>query len=291
MRILLFSLLLVDSWFGINAQAQTNAPAIIEVKLARFVASQHVHANNQPYQWQALDRMVLYDVDGNPNAYAFVFAKSGSRFNTPAALQQHIADVTSRIVAQQAKGTAAAPTANDGGGEAGDAENDLFAFDDLATVITSATADSPLILRHFRGAPEFWVEAARMEASTTPGQRGQRKTARHVVMVTPMDFRLVTADSGVGVASAPDARIASKAMLSDPDEVVSVHSKRTERISALRQQRAQREQRERERRAAMKPEDRQRYEDALAERAAFLAAEWEKKRSDLAGNKGEEEDQ
>jgi hypothetical protein len=267
------------------AQNVTTNVRLIEIDLARYVANQHVHANNQPYQWRYVDHTVLHDIDGNPNAYAFIFAKAESRFNAPADLQQRIAGVTGRALAKQ--GEQAQPNADEDA-TVEEGGNDPFAFDNLATVITGATADSPLILRHFRGAPEFWVEAAKMEMPAFPGQRGQRKTARHVIMVTPMDFRLVIADSGVNVASAPDARIATKATLSVSDETISVHSKRTERVSALRQQRAQREERERERRATMKPEDRQRYEEALEERAATLAAEWEQKRTLFTGSRGKE---
>lgn len=102
-----------------------------------------------------------------------------------------------------------------------------------------------------------------MDTAALAVRRGQYKAARHVVMVTPMALRLVTADNVVWIASALDVRIASKATLADPKRVVFVHSQRTERISALRQQRAQREEQELERRATMKSEERQRYETAL----------------------------
>ena len=266
-------------------QSPTAPHNIIEVELARHVATEHVHANNQPYQWRHLNHMVLHDIDGNPNAYAFIFAKSESRFKEPADLKQHIASATARALAKQEE--PAQPNVNEDATVEND-DNDPFAFDNLATVITGATADSPLILRHFRGAPEFWVEAARMEASASSGKGGLGKRVKHVVMITPMDFRLVTTDGGDGVVSKPEAKIATKATLADAEEVVSVHSKRTERISALRQQRAKREDRERGRRATMNPEDRRRYQDALAERAAFLVAGWEEKRSELIGNKDEE---
>jgi len=274
----LVALLLNLPWTATAQPVATNA-TIVEVDFAKHVAAEHVNANNQPFEWRYLDHMVLYDVDGNPNGYAFVFIKRDSRFAAPSSLQQHIADVSARMLAREKDARGDASVQNDGE-SSGDTEADLFAFDDLATVITGATTDSPLILRHFRGAPEFWVEAARLNLPVAGKQQGKSKTASHIVMITPMDFRLLLADGGAGLASAPEARSAVKATLAGSADTLAVQSKKTERLSALRQAKEDRNARERQRLGTMKPEQRQQLERALQERAEALATGWEQKRTE-----------
>lgn len=268
MRILTFLLLLVGLRFGAHGQIQTNTPAIIEVELARFVASQHVLTNNQPYQWHALDHMVLYDIDGNPNAYAFVFAKADSRFKVPADLRRHVEAGALGSATNHLGQTQSSVNADD----------ETFAFDNLATVITGATTDSPLILRHFRGAPEFWIDAIKMEIPGAAKQQASRKAATHVIMVTPMDFRLVSTEAQATPAAEPGKQ-ATAVPLAASAETLAVQSKKAERISALLQQKQERDTRARQRFDSMRPEQRQRHENALRERSESLRNQWESNRA------------
>lgn len=263
-RLLLLFPLLIGLPVSARGQIQTNTPATVEIELAQYVASLHVHANNQPYQWHALDHMVLYDIDGNPNAHAFVFAKADSRFKVSADLRRHVEAGASGSATNQLRQTQSSVSA----------DNDLFAFDDLATVITGASTDSPLILRHFRGAPEFWIEAAKMEATGVAKQQAGRKAAPVVIMVTPMDFRLVSAEAQATPAAEPGKQAAAVPLAASA-ETIAMQSKKVERISALRQQKQERDNRSRQRFDSMSADQRKRHENALRQRSEALRSQWE----------------
>jgi hypothetical protein len=249
------------------------------VELARFVASQHVHANNQPYQWHALDHMVLYDVDGNPSGYAFVFAKAESGFKVAADLQRHIEASSSGKATNQPGQTQSSVNADD----------DLFAFDDLATVITGATTDSPLILRHFRGAPEFWIEAAKMDIPAVAKQQASRKEATYVIMVTPMDFRLIRTEAQATPAAEPGKQAAAVPLAASA-ETLAVQSKKAERVSALRQQKQERDARSRQRFDSMRTDQKKRHENALRQRVEALRSQWESNRNEWQSKRAVGED-
>jgi len=242
----------------------TNGP-LIKIELARHVANEHVQANNRPHQWRYLDHLVLYDVEGSPNAYAFVFARDGSRFRAPTDLRQHISNITASLSPKQGQQAQSF------------ADSDLFGFDDLATVITGATVESPLILRHFRGAPEFWIEAVKLETAWAAKQQTERSAATHIIMVTPMDFRLISIEAR-GTPAVEPGKQATAVPFAATAETFPVHSKKSERISAVRQQMQDREARARKRSESMGPEQRKRYEAALQGRKDFLRGQWESKR-------------
>ena len=110
-------------------------------------------------------------------------------------------------------------------------------------------------------------------------QQSNQKTATHVIMVTPMDFRLVTIEGGVSVAAASTAKHASIVSLSSSDVTVAVQSKKVERMSALRQQKQERDTRSLSRFDSMPAEQKQRHEAALRERSEALRTQWNSKRA------------
>lgn len=262
-------------WFPLSGGAQsasTNAP-LIEIDLAQYVAGEHVRVSNPPDQWRYLDRMILYDVNGRPNAYAFLFAKVESELKSPAELRQRLARfaVCTRVNQPPLEDSLAAVRTKEA------ADNDPFATTDLATVITGATADSPLILRHFRGVPEFWVETVRMGLPDMVDPRAKRTTT-HVIMVTPVDFRLVSTENRA-VTSVPTREKTTAMSLSASDEARVAGSKKTERIRALRKQVQECEARERKRFDSMSPEQKQRHDAAQQQRRVFLLGQWDAKRT------------
>jgi hypothetical protein len=277
---LMFILSLIGLNLGLRGQAQTTTPTIVEVGLAQHVATQHVHANNQPYQWHALDYIVLYDIDGNPNAYAFVFSKTESRFKVPIDLRRHMEARMPSAGSKQLKQAQGSV----------DTDNNLFAFDDLATVITGATTDSSLILRHFRGLPEFWIEAAKVRISGASGKQADR-TPVNIIMVTPMDFRLLAVNKGASVTHPSAAKPTSRISVLDSDQTVGVESKKVERISALRQQKQERDTRSRQRIDSMTADQNKRQEEALRQRYKSLRNQWSLKRMEWQNNIRSEEEQ
>ncbi len=274
MKTLMLISLLAGLEFGVSAQIQTNSFASIDIELARFVASQHVHRNYQPLKWQSLDCIVLHDTEGAINGYAFVFASAGADFRSAADLQGHVREKTAQLLAAKEKAATTTPELQANGPTPAtvvDAEKDLYSFNDLATVITGATTDSPLVLRHFRGLPEFWVEAE-TSGSVAP-MRPDEKTIQvsHVIMVTPMDFRLVAAGEDKAALRKPQ-----RAIIPDSARVFKVHSQIAEPMSQVKQAAQQTEARKQRRLNSLKPADRQKYERALKDREKALAAEWQR---------------
>jgi len=144
---IIFSCLLfiTGSAHGQNSATET---VIIELDLAQYVASEQVHRNNPPFEWRAIDHMVLHDIDGAVSAYAFIFAKSDAPFKNPEDLQKHILEKSKQLSQVQQKLADAPPDSLTEGvtpAEVVEAEESLYDFYDLATVITGAVSDSPLI--------------------------------------------------------------------------------------------------------------------------------------------------
>lgn len=231
--------------------------ALIDLDLARFAATNHVHLRNPPFEWLSVDHMVLHDVDGTVSAYAFVFAKHGSSLRSPALLKQHLQDAAA-------------------GKSDGQRRSDTLT-NELATVITGAVDGSPVILRHFRGISDFWVEAATLDPADTVRRYGKALEVSHVVLVTPLDFRVIAApegefSDGSGFRRARRAEPPPTAQCIDPTD------KTVTSLAVLRTQHTAREARQKKRLDTLSPERRAQHEEALRTRAAALAAEWEVQR-------------
>lgn len=264
--------------YGQNITTET---VIIEIDLARFVASEQVHRNNPPFEWLAVDHIVLHDIDGAVRAYAFLFAKSDTSFKTPEDLRRHILEKSALLSQAQAKAASAPPDSQTEGVTPKlvvEAEEALYAFNDLATVITGAVSDSPLILRHFRGIPEFWVQTETLNSSTSRRFYGKTLEVSSVIMITPMDFRLAASEGIQPGKAAATLRTAEKAALPATAQSINVHAKKVEPIEALRARRQAIEDRKQQRFNTLEPAERARYEQSLMKRARWLAEEWEQER-------------
>jgi len=262
---------------GAHGQTQTNDPVTIDIGLARYVARQHVQRNNQPFEWRSVDHMVLHDTEGGVRGYAFVFAKAETDFRSPADLRRHIEEKSDRLREAQEKAANAKLGAQaDGQTPAAvvEAEENLYNFNDLATVITGARSDSPLILRHFQGLPEFWVEAETLGSPASVRLYGKSLQVSRVIMITPMDFRLAVSEGAEPLSSKTDLRKAQQPTIPDSSQVLTVHGKNLEKMSAVRKARQDIEARKQQRLNALKPADRQKYEQALTDRGTALAGEW-----------------
>lgn len=274
-------LLVFFIFWGINAHGQspTIGTTTIEVDLAKFVASQHVQRNNQPFEWRNVDHMVLYDVEGSVRGYAFVFAKAETNFRSPTDLQRHIQEKYDRLLEAREQAAIAKPKAQADGQTPPtvvNAEENLYNFKDLATVITGATSDSPLILRHFRGLPEFWVEAETLGSPASARLYGKPLQVSRVIMITPMDFRLTVSEGAERAIASGDLRNTQRGAIPNTVQVLKVHGKKLERMSTVRKAHQDVEARKKQRFNALKPADQEKYQQALQDRSKTLAAEWKK---------------
>jgi hypothetical protein len=271
-------------FLGVVAKGQTltTTSQIIPLNLARYVASEQVHRNNPPFEWYVLDHMVLHDIGGAVSAYAFIFAKTDTVFQSPAYLQQHIREGSALLREAQEK-VANAPSDTQVAGVTPDsvveAAETLYNRSDLATVITGATSNSKLILRHFRGIPEFWVDAATLDSQTSSRLYGRVLQVSRVIMITPMDFRLAAFEGSEAADTPPPGlRTVAETTLPDGAQCIKVSSKKIESIGAVRKERQAIVQRKQRRLNTLEPDERTKYEEALRDRAAALDEEWREHR-------------
>jgi hypothetical protein len=267
---------------GALGQSQPMQPSMIDIKLAQFVASQQVQRNNPPFEWRSVDHIVLHGTEGDVRGYAFVFAKAEIKLRSPADLQRHIQEKSDRLHEAQEEAAKAKPGAQAVGETPTavvEAEENLYNFNDLATVITGATSDSSLILRHFRGLPEFWVEAETLDSPASARLYGKSLQVSRVIMITPMDFRLAASEGAERALTKADLRSAQKATIPDSSQVLKIHGRRLEKMSSVRKARQDVEARKQQRLSTLKPADQQKYEQALQDRAKALAGEWDQHRA------------
>ncbi len=264
----------------------------IKVSLAQYVASRQVHRNNPPFDWQVVDHMVLHDIDGRVRAYAFLFAKVDTAFQSTEDIQRHILEKSALLREAQEEASNAPPGTQVAGvtpDSVVKAEEALYNFNGLATVITGATSDSKLILRHFRGIPEFWVNAETLTPAVSTRLYGKTLQVSRVIMITPMDFRLAASEGAERALTKADFRKAQKATIPDSAQCIKVSAKKVESIATVRKERQTIKDRKQRRFNTLEPDERARYEKALKDRAKMLAGEWQQKHESWQKSKNEEE--
>ncbi|MBR6022118.1 MAG: hypothetical protein IK066_06840, partial [Kiritimatiellae bacterium] len=156
--------------------AQASADAVPE-HVAQAVAEDTVARSFPGEDWTCWGRAAVEDAqtEGETAAWAFFFANPGSGFESE--------DAVRAAILAGADGT--------------DGESDLYAS--TATVVTGARDTDSLVLRHFRGLPDWWQESVR---NGTGGG----------MMVGSGDIRWVGARLKAGVqAKSPAARRAASA--------------------------------------------------------------------------------
>jgi|GEM_PF-1302508 len=272
--IILF-LMLVGAAHGQNPATATTT---INVDLASFVANQYVHKYYPGFQWLNVDHMTLHDINGYVQAYAFVFAVSGSDFHSSDDLRRHIQEKSAILVQakeEQASADQEAESVKQARVRVIDAEEALYNFRTFATIITGATSDNKLILRHFRGIPEFWVSAETPNESTTLEQSGTSQQVTHIVMITPMDFRLVVTESGGAKPLSTTMRSSQRTTFSNTAQILGTRASKVRSVAEMRKKRQAIVNRKQQRFNTLEPAERARYEKALQDRAKAMADKWQ----------------
>ena len=165
---------------AVAAMAATMAGAGAEpipADVAQAVAEDTVARSFPGEEWTCWGQAVVEDAqtEGETAAWAFFFANPGSGFETEEAVREAILD----------------------GADGTDGESGLYSS--TATVVTGARDTDSLVLRHFRGLPDWWQESVRT------GIGGG-------MMVGPGDIRWVGAPLKAGVqAKSVAARRAASA--------------------------------------------------------------------------------
>ena len=277
MKTLIFTCIFAIGRAFAQTQSQPLETNVIQVEVAQFVANQHVHSNNAPFEWRHVDYIVLHDLNGDAAAYAFVFSKLATEFRSADDLKLRILKKAEYLLGVQ---STVNPTKSQSNAQTGaaimEAEENLFGVNDFATVITGANTVSPLILRHFRGIPEFWIKKEVLDSKST---MLENKTLGlyGVIMINPSDFRLVQLKSQDHLAKI-DLRKPLKLSIPNSARTLKIRTAQVEEFGEVKKVRQNIESRKIERINTLEPAARQNYERSLRERAVALQKEWEAQR-------------
>ncbi|HUU41719.1 MAG TPA: hypothetical protein VMW42_12340 [Desulfatiglandales bacterium] len=282
--------MLLSAILGVVAHGQTPTTSIttIKVDLASFVASQYVHKYYPEFQWHAVDYMALHDINGSVKAYAFIFAKVSSDINSSEDLQLHIQKKFAMLWQAKAGQGNAKPdsdSAEQARARVIEAEEALYNYRNLGTVITGATSDSELILNCFRGLPQFWVNAETTDEAATLQRFGKALQIVRIIMITPMDFRLVATKVSETSPLLRDLQSSEKTIFPDTAYVLESRVDKVRVFSDVKKERQAMAVRKQQRLRAFEPAERAEHEKALEDRARAMADKWRYYREMLSNNK------
>lgn len=271
-------LVLLTVWSSALGQSTAISTSVIKVDVARLVADEYVHKYYPEFRWINVDHIVVHDIEGSVAAYAFIFSKSTTSLRSASDLRNHIIEKSTEL--KQIRAMVNEGNDND------DQENkrviliekELYSFNDIATIITGATSDSKLILNFFRGFPEFWVQLQSLDEVSSSKRFGKALQVSHVIMITPMDFRIVTIEGAAAVQSMGALRSPAKAPIPDSAYCLHLRKNKAEEISNVRKERQAIANRKQRRLNTLEPAKRAKYGKALRDRAKFLADRWQKYR-------------
>jgi len=138
----------------------------VPLELAKSVASAYVYKAYPGYNWVFVGQIPAYSAYfGYQSGHVFIFRKDLAPLSTLEELERH------------ARGKP----------EANQAESSIkYLFNDIATIITGAMKEDELILRHFRGLPQFFVKKQENKEYVEGNFPG--KTIGRLIMHTPLSF-------------------------------------------------------------------------------------------------------
>ena len=290
--ILIFILFFVILAGVAHGQIPITATTTIKIDLACFVANQYAHRCYPEFQWRIVDHMTLHDIKGFVNAYAFIFTKADSNINSPEDLLLHIQEKSAilwQTKEEQANTKPGSDSAEQARVQVIEAEEALYNFRNFATIITGGTSDSKLILNSFRGLPEFWVNAEALNQVRLLQQFGKARRISQILMISPMDFRLVVIESDGVKPLSTDMRSSQKAIFSDTAKILSSRADKLWSLVEVRKERHTIEARKQQRFNTLELSERAWHEKALQDRAKAMADKWQKYREMQAIQKTREE--
>lgn len=271
----------------VHAKNPTTNSTMINMDLARFVAKQHVQKFYPGFQWSSIDHMVVHDINGSVVAYAFIFSKSSLWSIND--LQIHVIEKYKKLNQIEDKINDGSTSIDQNQLNKSQIEEELYSYNDIATVITGATSNSKLILRHFRGLPDFWVEAQSIDETYSLKTYGKALQVFRIVMITPMDYRLVASEGIKATASTVDFKTAKNVSLPDSAQIIKVNTKKVETIQTVRIKRQEFEKRKKLKIDTLEPDKRERYEQAMRNRSNAIADRWDRYREQWAVESNEVE--
>ncbi len=136
----------------------------VPTDIALAVALNHVNKNNTPFNWVSVGYYPIYGSSNELNYYAFVFRKAEfSKFTTSDSLEQNASKYSDATQDERDK---------------------KYQFSDVASVLTGSAYGDSLIMRHFKGIPEF--VGKKIEIKKYVENKYPDKTIGNVISDSPM---------------------------------------------------------------------------------------------------------
>jgi len=163
---------------GLNScQIEASSETPVSLDLTKKVGINHVHLNNQPYNWTHIGSYPVYDALGNIYSHIHIFRKND--FLSLTTLEKLEQESSLYLDSSQEK-------------------SEVF-FNNIATVITGAIKEDKLIQRHFRGVPEIVIKKIEVKKNVEENYPG--KTIGRMISdseAEPNYYEIVDKDSKKG---------------------------------------------------------------------------------------------
>lgn len=172
---------------------------VVDVELARFVANDYLQRFYKG-EWVPFNYFICYDLDGIPAAYAFVFRKADSDIKTEEDLaiaqdkiKKNFLVIINRIIEIENSTDLTVETKEQEMANLRSLNNQLtraqYHPDTFSTVITGASNTSELLIRHYRGLPNFDIKKEEIEAELKNNYPERQYELGHILYFGPIDIR------------------------------------------------------------------------------------------------------
>ena len=241
---------------------------IINVDVARLVAEEYL-PKYYPGDWIYFHHLVLYDLNGQPAAYAHIFRRSDSKITNLQELQTSMSQASvgiERITEQISQVSSEGVTRNEHRRLKAllNGENEkLYKWKSFATLITGTTETSSLELSHHKGLPPFFVQKIDLQKHLDTDYQNKNLKLGKIIFFDPFDIRY-------------EVQINSETIY-----LMDSRKKKLEKISTIRDIIAQAKLRDTRRRDLMTPKERVRYDQGIKNRNKTNITNWEKYRAEF----------
>jgi hypothetical protein len=265
-------------------------PNIVDINVA-ILAAQDYLPYYYPGDWQYFDRFVCYDINGLPAAYAIVFCDPNGRIRDVNQLQSAISslrqkhqDVKERLQARlmelQTQDANADDVVNSLRKEESKLIRSQYFTGTFATVMTGAVETEPVVIRCYRGLPDFLVKQQEIEELVSASFSAKKLRTGRLVYFSPVDIRFeVTGDVKTvqvfGRVAGKPVR-PNRQVFSDGAYVLAYkgESKGFQKLGDERQKGQQLKERKSAELAKMKKEDREHIEQGMRAAEEHNAKNW-----------------
>ncbi len=185
----------------VDCDLKIKRETLVSLDLAKAVGAVRLSKFYPGFNWVFVGNIITYDMYGDQAGYVLIFRKDTYGLNTLEKLESNTQTAQS--------------------------DNEKYQFDNVATIMTGAMKEDKLILRHFRGVPEFFGKREEIRAYVESNYPG--KTIGRVISLTPMSFgyEIINRNSG----KATGDMISNNKIISLPNEIARVEKNKNRRMS------------------------------------------------------------